>query len=257
MLKTNLLAAMLLLFACGFATAEVILVGVQDPGTTFTTDDILGFEVGAHDMDDLRVEAFFADGTSSVASWESNGTVPGCGSTCPFGNAIGPNWLLTAATDQTWPGLQDPSEAWMLTNENTTSGIVRLTMNGAPGRTVFDIVDNGEGGDEGTTNSNRGGPFVQVSAPAGLDGSAIYRNEVVTVVDLEIHQGDLYEMLDITFDGDGLLFSQTFAFGADTDIASSEIVPEPSSGLLIGLGCLMATVVRPRRRASSRGRTGG
>jgi hypothetical protein len=77
-------------------------------------------------MDGMLVTAYFSNGPSSTKAWADGvGTSGGVGNTS--------SWILEVGNDNR----TDDTDDWRLTNFRTTASM-RITMDGAPGNTVFD-----------------------------------------------------------------------------------------------------------------------
>ena len=117
-------------------------------------------------------------------------------------------------------------------------GIVKLTIDGLAGNTVFDIYDydqkyeEGEAPELNTMGSRRGYAFeYNEQTYSDYTIKATY-SDLIAVGD-NAAVGDLYGTLEITFDP---ALSGSFSFKADTD--NIVPIPEPGTLLLLGLGVL-------------------
>ena len=191
-------------------------------------------------MAGMEVTAEFVGGGSETVSWAATG--PNAGA------ATGSGWSLVVTGHTYFPG-----GSWTLST--TSAALSRLTLDGKPGDTAFDIFWGSTGDDEGTLGSYLGRTFTVTSTPGGVDILATYVDEVALVGEEPV--GDLYRSLDIRFiNPEGLGTGETLIFRADTDNvvyapppAPPNPVPEPATLLLLGAGAA-ATALGLRRRAA-------
>ncbi|MBW2401311.1 MAG: PEP-CTERM sorting domain-containing protein [Deltaproteobacteria bacterium] len=227
------LASAIACFAGSAAAVAIAPTLLSDPGVTLNTTGISTYTTGGDDMAGMVVTAYFDDATSESGVWTVTGTDAGA--------ASGTGWSLSLNDSTTWTGV------WTLDLSSLGSVMITgLEINGRPGDTVFDIL--GPDPDQlGTPGSDQGKPISSVDGPSGLSVTATYRNEVELN---SVYYGDLYTILDLEFGGTvgGLVQGDAFSFIADSDNSMAAIVPEPSTGLLLGLGLVMLAGRRTRAR---------
>jgi len=215
-------AAAILVVAVGLAQASVTVT--FDPGITYETDALTGYSTWGDMMDGMVVTVLFLGGSNQPAVWTTTG--PGAGGA--FG---GSGWSLVQSGDTF-------EDVWTLTTGNT--GITLITIEGAPGDTIFDQ----DSPSPGTPGSELGRTFQLISSPPGYDFDIIatYHNLVALTGFPPV--GDEYEKLTIAFDNaGGFPANSVFSFITDTDSASIHgslhpRVPAPGAMLLgvIGTG---------------------
>jgi hypothetical protein len=169
------------------------------------------------------------------------------------GSATTDNWTLAFTGSDTW----DAYSYWVLTTESTIS---QLVINAATGGILFDIFDTYKvpydpvtglltpTGNPDTPGSNRGwwqdigsnGPSsndLTVTSDSVTGTGTGYTwtfSDPVSLYDSD-PVGDLFGILTIKFDENFWSTTNTFSFQADTDM-----VPEPSTLLLVAFGLLGA-----------------
>lgn len=173
------------------AAAQTIL---KEVGTPYTASAMTGFTTTGGQMSGLTATAFFADNTSDRRVWQSTGPA--------LGAAAGPRFSLSQQGDTYFSD-------WMLTN-SYSAGLTRLLLEGAPGGIVFDTPSG-----EGTPGSSLGYEFTLTSGLSAKRARATYRNAVSLFPSAAV--GDLYETLDLSFDGAGLRSGHSLFFRQDTD----------------------------------------
>lgn len=213
------------------AGAQVI---VTDPGVPYVASALTGFATTGSEMGGLRVTAFFTDGTSDSGNWGDLG-----GGTW---GVASPRFSLTlGAGDDTY------TAPWRFQIDPDGLGINRLLLQGAPGKTVFDIIPDPNWL---TPGSAQGRAMEIVGSPA-LGAVAKYRNLVGIFPNAPL--GDLYETLDVTFDVQG--GARFFEFVTDTDNIGKggriTNTPEPATLGLMALGAVAILGVEWRRRRSA------
>jgi hypothetical protein len=221
------LASAALALSAATLPAQVI---ATDPGVTFAASALTTFATNANEMGGLLVTAFFTDGSSGGGVWGDLGAGL-------WGVSL-PSYTLQL------PGVGDTfNTPWTFLN-TSGAGLTRLVLNGAPGRTVFDILQ----GVEITPGSSVGRAMELIGGdPFGT--TATYRNLVGIGVALPL--GDLYETLDITFQTP--FTGNALEFITDTDNVGRGTVtqtPEPATYGMLAFGlAAMAAAARRRRVA--------
>lgn len=179
------------------------------------------------DMEGMNVTAFF-NGTSETAVWATTSTDASVASGEGFaGAAAGTGWGLRQqgfTLGNFVPG-QGALGVWTATN-NTGFDITSLVIDASAGNIVFDQFFDMEF----TPGSDIGRSFL--SGTDFIASSAVYSDPV--------SDPDLFGTLTINFTN-GFANTNSFQFLADTDKLAE--VPDPSSGLLLGLG-LVGLLVR-------------
>jgi hypothetical protein len=231
-------------------------------GTQLDISEVTKFSVAHFDMTGMRVTAHFSDNTSQFDHFHTITPVIGEPS---LGIAQGSRFKLTQQGDTF------ESRHWSLENLSPTLKLTMLTIEGAPGGTIFDLKGDGtfpltpgkDSGLEGTgatlpQGSERGwtfDPFNLDIFASDLQVSAIYSDIVKLNADA-VPKGDAWATLTIKFEGNagglpvfGPEFSvpASFRFYADTDTfdLAQEPVPEPTSlSLCLGLGLFTAWRIR-------------
>lgn len=195
------LVAIAVMLCCSIGHGGIVI----DNSNPFNVDEISQFQTTGSDMAGLSVTAYFADGSSDQAIWQSLSV--------NSGGALGNGWSLKQTGDTFEIG---KSREWKL---KSNSNVVGLGLNGAVGGVVFDRRAKWEV----SRGSARGREII-----SDYDFDATYSQPVL--VDNTLHNDhDLYGKLDIDFAP-----TRKFSFLADTDNIAS--VPEPSAlGLLVGL----------------------
>jgi hypothetical protein len=221
-------------------TAEAAVVNsiVSVDGVPHQTTAIDTFVTTGNDMGGMEVTAFFADGSSQLATWA------GLGGTS--GSAVGTGWSLEVHGD-TFGAI------WILTNDVDGLTMTGLRIYAAPGDTMFDRTLDFSGDEFGTPGSARGWDFDAVAGPDGLLIDVTYSDIVNLTGDAPF--GDLYATMTLALSG--LRPGEILEFIADTDnaLVSGDIrprpVPEPAAIALIGIGLLgLGLAVHRRRRAA-------
>lgn len=232
-----LAAAATLLASQAVPSAEAAFaLAPNDPGSSYDiVGEMAGWQTYGSDMDGMLVTAYSGGVPIETLVWADT--------TGQSGGVIGANWSLQVIGDD--PAHTGSDAYWQLFS-HSGPGIERLVIDAVPGRTVFDSFRD----DIFTPGSFVGGPIGNSFYPVqGIDGSevtATYRNQV------ELNgtfYGDLYGVLDITFDQP---YFGTMKWWSDTDNITAESsfvpsVPEPSSLVLYGLSAIGLTLFRSRR----------
>jgi hypothetical protein len=143
-------------------------------------------------MGGMSVTAHFSNGTASTSNW--NNTLLGAG--------VSGSWALNVCG-----GCRtDDTGAWTLTNYSGLGvGITSVSLDGAPGNTVFDTDYLGVG-TVGTINSSTGHNFsISSSNPSPLSATATFSDAVGVGGAAAV--GDVYRRLSVDF-------SQTAVYGS-------------------------------------------
>jgi len=250
-------------------TSEGQSISTQyETGTAYTTTGLTGFSTSGLDMTGMLVTARFASGDVFQGTWGNLGT-----------QTYGPSSLNSHGAAGVWGSLAFPTGGdtndnfWYLRLASGDYGaLLELTLNGAPGRTLFDCRFTSSGCDNlngsviaGTPGSSNAIPaqvptvdqFVaQVGAhnqflAANVNG--VYSNSVSLTGNPQV--GDLFEQFSLQFEGGLTVEDGLFLFAVDTDnaavgatIVPTTPVPEPSSIVLLigGIGSFMLAARRRR-----------
>lgn len=215
-------------------------------GAIVNADVLTGSSTNGSEMVGMNVSWTFAAGGGSFSGAWAN---LGGGS---FGVTGANNFSLT------FGGAQDTfTDSWVLTNSNTQR-LQSIRLNGAPGRTLFDCgwtgtacIGNGASSSFGTSGSFLGFSLTTTGGTYGGGVRGVYSNLVGLGGNAPV--GDLFEQLDISFDGI-MGAGSTYLFRADTDNSSFDrppptITPEPSTWALMFVGLAAVGVAKRRRRS--------
>jgi hypothetical protein len=231
--KVALALCIAAMFCAPGGPLEAGVIVVVDPGLLHQTDAITTEATSGDDMDGMAVTAWFSNGASDTVAWADTGA----GSGGVVGSAV-PGWSLSVSGDTF-------TANWGLAN-NTNLGLTTLALNGTPGQTVFDMTTAGFG----TPGSFSGKTFPGgVSVPGDLDITCTYANTVALTGNPPV--GDIYTTVRLQFTNSGGFGSgRSMEFEMDTDNGTTEfeVIPEPTTLSLLGLGGLGILIRRRRKR---------
>lgn len=208
------------------AQAQTVTVNTID-GTLFETTELASFASDGVDLLGINVTAGFLDGTFETLNFAD---IPG------GGGVSGNGWALSFTGGTTF------LDEWNLTIDAGTS-LTGFSISGAPGDTVFDILDSGTG----TPGSALGAEFSLSSiSDSSIDLDVTYSNLVALTGQAPV--GDLFESVSVQFSSAlGGIDGGFLDFIADTDNSATAgdvaAVPEPftvvGAGLALGLGGIL------------------
>ena len=233
-MKKLILVLITLTFSSSAFAIPVPITINTDAGSDFTTTGLSGFQTGAGEMNGMEITAFFSDNSSETAIMGNT-------------TAAGTGWGVSFTASTTF---ENP---WTVSVSNVSGNLITsMLFSGAPGDTVFDIV-------EGTSNTNgsaTGHPFQDVDYTGStLDAiTATYINRVLLN---GVFFGDLYESVRLDFfsmgGSGGLAANDRLVFETDTDNSATKggikPVPEPASLALFALGIAGLGITRRRKSA--------
>ncbi len=236
-------AVLVLLFLSGTVVSAASLSVSTADGVTQDVDNVAAWVTTGNTMDGISVTANITDGSTTYTEelfW--------LGGTGVVSTQY--DWSLTMNYYQynTW----FEGVVWNLSNTSSTFSIESIVIDGMPGDTVFDIVNQP---DIVTPGSEWGREIVQDSTGninmPNLSVAAEYSN--IVGVDGNGPLGDLYSTLTLTFSDtvssnglqDDYLGTGNFLFSLDTDNVNE--VPEPTALLLFGAGLVGFTGLRRLR----------
>jgi hypothetical protein len=203
-----------LLIAAGNASAAVI---ITDTSTTVAIPGLTGFATSGDQMAGMTVTASFGS-VSETLSWVTTGA--------GAGGVTGTGWSLTQSGD-TFNTL-----SWSFTNSSAQL-LTGLSLDGAPGLTVFDI-DSGTAG--GSTPGSAAG--LDFATDLSEDSLVVANYSNALAVGAASAVGDIFHNLDVDFTGlTGGGTTASFLMTQDTDNDSRfGTVPAPATLALLGLG---------------------
>ncbi len=222
------------------------------PGTTQNIPAVANYKTTGELMAGMEVTAFFSNAADETVSWAATGTAD-------QGAAVGAtgDWSVVQTGDtflNSWKLQYNQTGKGRLTGlrfDGLAAGVVENSV-------LFDREKDFSGDYNGTPGSEKGEDFLTTPNPypAWFDIMATYEDQVKIDSDPLGPRGDLFRILDIRFysqEGliagaeaglDGLDLTE-MVFWQDTD--STSLVPEPTTGLLLTVGMMLAGC-RSRRR---------
>jgi hypothetical protein len=214
----------MLLFSSIAAAGVVSTVG-DSAGTQLDVIGITGFTTLGSDMAGLQVTATYAQGGPQMCIWAATSATAG-------GCDIAGVFSISQDGDTF-------TQSWTFQNMSTFDSVQTLVLNGNPlrGSDSGVVFDRTFGGVEGTDASALGADADGTTTDTS-NGSATYSDIVAVMPDAPV--GDIFAILTIRFDGNGLGPGQSATFVADTDTIGlgDGAVPEPGTVGLLALGLL-------------------
>lgn len=224
----SFLSALVVAASLYAASAQAVVVYNEDNTTPDSIAGVAGFATNGALMSGMNVTATFSGGFSQTVAWGVTGPDAGA--------ATGAGWSLSEGGDTF-------GSIWTFSFLADTLGqLVSLTLDGAPGLTLFDrfFDDN-----FGTDGSARGIDF-QFSGAPDFDVTATYSRPIGIGAAPPV--GDLFHQLSIGF-GAGGPRAGSFSFVQDTDNDAARQIPEP--GLLGLFGLALAAFGGMRSRPAA------
>ena len=204
----NIIVVFGTLVATASANAAAVNV-VTDNTVPAMAASVLPVPVLGSDMVGMEATVTFSDGSTDTGSWGPTGATSGVA----FGAG---GFFVVGTANDTF------TSTWVLDNLNSLT-ITRLTFNGVPGNTVFDIIP----GATLTPDSSLGFSFVDLTnLPGTID--VTYSNPVGIGAAAPLN--DLYATMDIDFSGlqaGGVTPGTGYDFQQDTDMVQDLRVPPP------------------------------
>lgn len=258
-LRLTTLTVASLLLHWGTPTRVAAQLSTFETGTIYTIPGIATSTTTGRSMEGMQVSWTLQDGTTGSGIWG-----PITGPSGPAFGVTGGIWLYMDPDANTF------SAEWGLRGSRSNR-VHSLTLNGAPGRTLFDCAwtgtaCTGPGQPAGANFTGTPGSATGLSAQnSGSSRNAIFRYSNVVQIGSAPPVGDLFEQLTIDFTGgqSNVLGAEFYYFRVDTDnsvldqplptvAAATTTVPEPGSLVLVtmGLGGL-GIVSRHRRRRTA------
>lgn len=234
-------------------SASAALTYVFESSVLERVPGVLEDTVTGVDMRDMQVTVLRTDGETDTRTWGAS----------TAGRAVGVGWSLNFGTGET------DVDAWAFANSLSHAPVRSITLEGKPGRVLFDVdMYNLDGSATCAQYAPSGGAPLACSAGSGQGRRFNYEsNDFTALVTYSdpvalgrlAPVGDLFYTMTIEFPGRGMGAS-VFSFFQDTDLAARSAVPPPSAVplptaapllgaallALLGLGDRRA---RPRSRA--------
>ncbi|MEL7496676.1 MAG: hypothetical protein AAFN77_03650 [Planctomycetota bacterium] len=217
--------AIVCVFALGTACQlQADLVVTDISGVTHEADGYSTFSTTSNDMVGMRVDVFFANGTSDTARWTASGISRS-------------NWSMSQGPGSTF------SNPFSLTN-NSSSAMTRFVMHGEGSSTIFDRSVSPS--TSGTANGRDLQEFTFLRF--FQDIQVTYFDEVQTVGSTAV--GDIFAGMEVSFT-DGIAQSGgQFEFRTDTDTTVNFVrttIPEPTTAVQMMLAFAALSFHRRKR----------
>ena len=195
----------------------------------FQTKELTGFSTSGGQMGGIQVSVVFRNAGIKESTWTVGGS--------NIGGAVNTGWFEITQQYSTF------SNPWTIKNTSNNDNIIRFTLNGVGGNTIFDRTEP----NTGTEGSAQGRDFVFTNRYIDLDADILYSGPIALTG--EVIVGDLYSQMQVNL-GSPIRAGRQLKFIADTDNSQFEIIasiPEPSVGMAILLILSSALLMRSNR----------